>query len=120
MGGAVGPQPTGFGQRPRVAAIRFDLATPGGVHGREVRVGDDDLMAQPFQAPSHPLALGRGLEEDAAARAVAQDGGEPLGRGADASFDQVAPCGQDAELAFRLVHVDANMVPGWPPSSLRR
>ena len=79
MGGAVGPQPAGLGQRPGVAPIGLDLATAGRVHRREVRVGDDDLVAQPFQTARHPLALGRGLEEDAGPRPVPQDGGEPLG-----------------------------------------
>ena len=30
---------------------------------------------------------------------------------------QLAVLAQDAELAFLLVHVDANMVHGWPPSA---
>jgi hypothetical protein len=90
MGAAGGPQPAGFGQGPRVAAIRLDRPRPGRVHRDEVRVGDDHLVAQPFQAPRDPFALGRGLEEDAGPRAVAQDLGEPLGRGADAPLDDLA------------------------------
>ena len=67
-------------------------------------------MAQLFQTAGHPLALRRGLEEDAGSRPIPQDGGEPFGGGADALLDQIALGAQDAELAFLLVHVDANMV----------
>ena len=97
-GGAVGPQPTGLGQRPGVAAIRLDLATAGRVHRGEVRVGDDHLVPQLFQTPRHPLALRRGLDENAGPGAVAQNLGEPLGRGADAPLDDLALRAQDADL----------------------
>jgi hypothetical protein len=40
--------------------------------------------------------------------------GEALGLGANPPLDQLAPLGEDADLAFLLVDVDANMVPGWP------
>jgi hypothetical protein len=33
----------------------------------------------------------------------------------DPALDHFARLGQDAELAFLLVHVDANMFHGWPP-----
>src|SRR5262249_18702048 len=61
------------------------------------------------------LALGRGLEQDTGARAVTEDGSKPLGHGADPRFAQLAALAPDAELAFLLVHVDANRVHGWPP-----
>src|SRR5262249_49635063 len=59
----------------------------------------------------------RGLDEDTGARAVAEDVGEPLGGGADAPRDQFALSAQDADLTFHLVHVDANLIHGWPPSA---
>src|SRR5262245_24573103 len=68
--GAVGPQPTGLGQGTGIAAIGLHLAGAGGVHGGEVRVGHDDVVAQSLQAAGHPLALRRGLEEDACGRAL--------------------------------------------------
>ena len=54
---AVRPQPAGLGQRARIAPIGLDLPRPGRVHRGEVRVGDDHLVAEPFQTPRDPLAL---------------------------------------------------------------
>ena len=84
---AGGPQPRGFGQGPGIAAIGLHLTRAGGVHGGEVRVGHDDVVAQSLQAPGHPLALRRGLEEDARGRArpaSRQSGGDRYGSGAQA------------------------------------
>src|SRR4030095_7356685 len=54
------------GQGAGVPPVRFDLPRPGRVHRGEVRVGDDDLMAEPLEAAGDPLALGRGLDENPA------------------------------------------------------
>jgi hypothetical protein len=55
-------------QRPRVSAIRLHSPRPLGVHGRIVRVGDDDLMARLFQAARHPFT-----SVDASTRILAFD-----------------------------------------------
>jgi len=78
-------------------------------------VGDDDLMAKPFETAGHPLTVGGGFDQDARPGALAQDRREALGLGADALLDQFASLGEDADLAFPLVDVNANMVHGWPP-----
>src|SRR5262249_50785739 len=103
------------GQGTGIAAIGLDLASAGGVHGGEVRVGHDDVVAQSLQAPGHPLALRRGLEEDAGGRSLPQHLGEAAWIGADPPFNQLASLGHDADLAFPLMQIDANMVHGWPP-----
>ncbi len=60
MSRAVGAEEAGFGEGPGVPAIGLDLAGAGGVHGGKVGVGDDDLVAEPFGAASHPFAVGGG------------------------------------------------------------
>ncbi len=70
MGGAVGAEQTGFGQGPGITPVGLDLARPRRIHGREVRVRDDDLVAEGLEAPGDPLAVGRGLDEDPGAGPV--------------------------------------------------
>jgi len=45
---------------------------------------------------------------------VCGHGGEALGLGSDAPLDDLTAVGEDVDLTFLLVHVDANMVHGWP------
>src|SRR5438105_256750 len=52
-------------ERAGVAPVGFYLLAAAGVHGREVRVGDDDLMPESFETAGDPFALGRRLDEDA-------------------------------------------------------
>jgi hypothetical protein len=47
-------------------------------------------------------------------RPAAQYLGEPPGLGADPAFAQLATLAEDADPAFLLVQVDANIVHGWP------
>ena len=71
-------------------------------------------MAEPLETAGEPFAVGRGFDQDARPWARAEDRREAFGLGADALLDQFAPFGEDADLAFPLVDVDANMVHGWP------
>src|SRR5260370_31033122 len=48
-------------------------------------------------------------------RPYAEHCGEPLPLRADAALEDLPALGQDADLAFHLVSVDANIVHGWPP-----
>ncbi len=112
--GAVGAEQVGVGQGARIAPIRLDLPRPGRVHRGEVRVGDDDLMAESLQTAGDPFAVGGSLDEDPRPGPLAEHRGEALGLGADALLHQFAPLGQDTDLTFSLVDVDANMVHGWP------
>jgi len=45
---------------------------------------------------------------------LSEDGAEALRLGPDAPLDDLAALGENVDLAFPLVHVDANMVHGWP------
>src|SRR6266545_8192107 len=114
MRGAVGAEHARVPQRAGVPAVGLHLAGAGSVHGGEVRIPHDDLVPQPLQAARHPFTLGRGLEQDPAAGPVAEYGREALGLRADPLLDQLAPFGQDTDLTFLLVDVNANMVHGWP------
>ena len=117
MGGAVGAEQARLGQGAGIAPVGLHLARAGRIHGREVRVGDDDLVAERLETAGHPFTVGRGLDHNPGAGPGAEHGGEALGLGADALLDDLAPLGEDVDLAFPLVHVDANMVHGWPPFS---
>src|SRR5438105_423549 len=59
--------------------------------------------------------LGRCLDEDPGRRSLPEQRCESLPLRADAALDDLSLLAQDAELAFQLVHVDANMLHGWPP-----
>ena len=113
MGGAVGAEQARLGQGAGIAPVGLDLAGAGRIHGGQVRVGDDDLVAEGLEAAGHPFTVGRRLDHDLGPEPGPQHGGEALGFGADALFNHFAPLGEDVNLAFPLVHVDANMVHGW-------
>ena len=49
-GGAVGAEQGRLGQGARTPAVGLDLARPARIHRREVRVRDDDLVAERLQA----------------------------------------------------------------------
>jgi len=52
----------------------------GRIHGREVRVGDDDLVAEGLETAGHPFAVGRGLRaRRAPVRACPGPGAPPRG-----------------------------------------
>jgi len=114
MGGAVGAEQAGLGQGAGIAPVGLDLAGAGRIHGREVRVSDDDLVAEDLEAPGDPFAVGRGLDQHPGAGPGPEHGGEALALSADALLDDLTAFGEDVDLAFPLVHVDANMVHGWP------
>jgi len=92
----------------------LDLARPRRIHGCEVRVRDDDLVAERLQAAGDPFAVGRGLDHNPGTCPSPQHGVEALRLGPDAPLDDLTALGEDVDLAFPLVHVDANMVHGWP------
>ena len=114
MGGAVGAEQAGLGQGAGIAPVGLDLAGARRIHGGEVRVGDDDLVAEGLETAGHPFAVGRGLDQNPRPGPGAEHGGEALGLGADALLDDLTALGEEVDLAFPLVHVDANMVHGWP------
>jgi len=114
MGGAVGPEQARLGQGARVPPVGLDLARPRRIHGCEVRVRDDDLVAERLQAAGDPFAVGRGLDHNPGTCPSPQHGVEALRLGPDAPLDDLTALGEDVDLAFPLVHVDANMVHGWP------
>jgi hypothetical protein len=67
-----------------------------------------------FKAARHPFAVGGGFDQDPRPRPIPEHDGEALRLAAHPAFDQLAGVGENAELAFLLVDVHANMVPGWP------
>ena len=111
---AVSPEHAGVQQRAGVPPVRLHLPRPGRVHGGEVWIRDDDLMAEPLQTAGDPFTVGRGLEQDARPGPLAEHGGDALRLGADPLLDELTPLSQHANLTFLLVDVDANMVHGWP------
>src|SRR4029453_4206328 len=114
MRGTVRAEPACFCQGPGITPVGLHLASPRRVHRREVRVRDNHLVAKRLETAGHPFAIGRGLDQDPSAGPGPEHGGEALGLGADALFENRAPFPEDANRAFPLVHVDANMVHGWP------
>src|SRR5262249_38887303 len=60
-------------------------------------------------------ALGRRLDQDLRPRPLPQHRRKPLSLRPDPPLDHLTALRQDADLAFHFVHVDANMLHGWPP-----
>jgi len=58
MGGAVGAEQAGLGQGAGITPVGLDLARARRIHGREVRVRDNDLVTEGLEAARHPLAVG--------------------------------------------------------------
>src|SRR5262249_40081664 len=114
MRGAVGPEHAGLGQGARVSAISLHLARARRVHGGEVRVGDHDVVSQRLETPRDPFTVGPRLDRDPRPGATPEQGREAFGLGPDPPLHQLAPLGQETDLAFPLVDVDANMIHGWP------
>src|SRR4051812_27032183 len=113
VGGAVGAEPARLAPGAGVPLVGLNAPGAGGVHGREVRVGDDHLGAEPFEVTGAPLALGRGFDEDARRRPLTQELVEALPLGLDAALDELAVFGQDADLTHVLVEVYSDVIHGW-------
>lgn len=69
---AIGTEPTCFAEGAGVPLVGLNLLIARGVHGREVRVGDDDCMPEFFEVTGDPLAFGRGFDKDAYLRAISK------------------------------------------------
>src|SRR5713226_6659479 len=65
------------------------------------------------QRATHSLSVDASIRTFA--RGLSQHRGEPLPLRPDPPLDHLAASRQDADLAFHLVYVDANMLHGWPP-----
>src|SRR4051812_29209836 len=110
MGRAVGAELAGLGERAGVPLVGLHPAAAGGIHGGEVSVGDDDLMAERFEVTGNPLALGAGLQEHARRGAAAEELGEALAICLDAAPDQFAVFGNNANLAGYLTQVETDAI----------
>jgi hypothetical protein len=83
MGGAVGAEQARLGQSPGIAPVSLHRAGARRIHGREVRVRDDDLVAEGLETAGHPFAVSRGLDQHPGPGPGSQHGGEARGLGAD-------------------------------------
>jgi hypothetical protein len=79
------------------------------------RVGHDHLVPVRFETPRDPLALGRRLNQNARPGAATQMLRECLAGRGNPLLDERAVVRADADLTCDLVHVDANLLHGWPP-----
>jgi len=117
MGGAADVEHARLRESPGIASVGLHLARPRRIHRGEVRIRDSHLVAEGLETPSrHPFAVGGGLDQHAGAGPSCEHGGEAGRVGSDPLLDDLSPLGEDTDLAFPLVHVDANLVHGWPPS----
>jgi hypothetical protein len=118
MGGAIGPEQARLGQGARIPSVGLHLARPGRIHRREVRVRDDDLVAERLQAAGHPFTM---VEASVTiqARGRVPSTASSARLGPDAPLDDLTTLGEDVDLAFRL----CTSMPIWSMaglSSLRR
>src|ERR1051325_6075583 len=98
---AICSEATCFAQRTSVTLVGLNLLIARGVHGREVRVGDNDFVAEMFDVARAPLTLGRGFDGNADLTALGDNdfvaemfdvAGDPLtlGRGFDENASVLA------------------------------
>src|SRR6185437_11659603 len=66
VGLAVMAQPACIAQRTRITLVSLDPLASRRVHHLVGRIPHDRLVAQFFQQPGHPLALGRTLDQNLA------------------------------------------------------
>jgi len=109
MRGPIGSQLAGLSQRPRVAPIGLYPATPGRVHRREVRVGDDHLVPELLLAAGDPRALCWRLEQNLRFGAPSEDLRKSNPVRQDPLLDPFAAPLESADLALILVDADAGL-----------
>ena len=112
MNGAVGAESKGVAECACIALVSLHPRRARGVHRREARIGDDDSVAQRLQVPRDPLALRRGLEENARRRPVAEHRRESGPRRDDALFDEFSVRGQRAEPTLAFVEINPYRIHG--------
>src|SRR5437660_6880145 len=93
-----------------VALVGLDFAATGGVHRGEVRVCDDDLVAESFEIARNPLALGARLNQDASGRAAAKQLRDVFAVGLDTALDDLAVFGDDTDLAGNFTEIETDEV----------
>lgn len=104
----------------RISSVGLDPAGSCRVHEREIRIGNDHLVAELLQAARHPFALRARLDQNLGPRSPAENRGKALALGANALLNDLAVCRHDADLALPLVYVDPDVVHGLPPLRLPR
>ena len=107
---AVRPESASLGERARVPLVGLDFAAAGGVHRGEVRVGDDDFVAEGFEVAGDPLTLRARLYQDAGCRARAEQFIDVFAVGLDAALDQFAVFSDDADLAGNCTEIETDEV----------
>src|SRR5262245_41703594 len=102
MGRTIGAEPARLRQGSGIPPVGLHPTRPVGIYRRVVRVGDDDLVPEFFQAACDPLTLRGGLHEDLRFRPATKHLAEAMPLSADAHLDQLTVFRQDRDLAFAL------------------
>ena len=93
---------TRVGQRGDIAPIGFDASAALAIHGRECRIGHNDLVAEGLKVLRDPLALGGRFQQNSHRPPSFEHGREPVARRRDPSVDHLATVRDDPDLAFFL------------------
>lgn len=80
------------------------------MHGREVRVGDDHLMAERFEVAGTPLTFSWGFDENVRLQLVGEQFVKALPVSLDPVLNQLAVFSQNADLAGSHVEVDTDVI----------
>jgi hypothetical protein len=91
MGGAVRAEQARLRQGSGIAPVGLDLAGARRIHGREVRVRDDDLVAERLETAGHPFAVGRRFDHNPGTGPGPEHRGEALRLGANPLLDDLTP-----------------------------
>src|SRR5205085_6574962 len=98
VGPAIVAALAGVAQGTGVALVRLDLLRERRVHRREVRVGDNDLVAEALEVLRHPLTFGRRFDQDVDGRSLCEESGEFLASSLESALDELTVLSPDTKL----------------------
>ena len=100
----------------RHVLLAFHAPAPGRVHRRKVRVRHDHLVPQRLEMRRDPLALRRGLTQNARRRPVAEHRAQSLAARRDPELLHRPLRPENAQLTLAFVQVEFYRIHGgWPP-----
>ncbi len=111
----VATQATGIHQRACVAPVRLGPARARRVHGCEVRVCYEHLVAELFQVARDPFAFSTSPHKHARRPVIAEYLGEALSSGCDPALLEGAILVSDAQPTLEFVQIKTYREHGWPP-----
>jgi len=98
---------------PRHHGGLFDAAAAMPVHGTEVGIGHDHLVAERLEMLRHPFTLGRGFDQNPHPRPTPEHRRQAIPSRRNPAVGDRSALGHDSNLTLVLVQVDGTIFHGW-------